>query len=46
MTAIHTSVCAAFFDVGFWNAGMPFEIASTPDSATAPDAKARAKMNA
>lgn len=45
ITAIQPRVIAAFFDVGLRNAGMPLEIASTPDSATAPDANARAKMN-
>ena len=39
MTPIHTSVAAAFFDSGRRNAGTPFEIASTPVSATAPDEK-------
>ena len=38
-TPIHTSVAAAFFDSGRRNAGTPFEIASTPVSATAPDEK-------
>ena len=38
-TPIHTSVVAAFFDSGRRNAGTPFEIASTPVSATAPDEK-------
>ena len=33
------SVLAAFFDSGRRNAGTPFEIASTPVSATAPDEK-------
>ena len=41
MSPIHISVVAAFFDSGFWNAGTPFEIASTPDSAMAPEEKAR-----
>ena len=45
MTAIHPSVWAAFLEVGLRNAGMPLEMASTPDRATAPEAKARAKMN-
>ena len=38
-TPIQTSVAAAFFDSGRRNAGTPFEIASTPVSATAPDEK-------
>ena len=38
-TPIQTSVVAAFFDSGRRNAGTPFEIASTPVSATAPDEK-------
>ena len=38
-TPIHTSVAAAFFASGRRNAGTPFEIASTPVSATAPDEK-------
>ena len=36
---IHTSVFAAFFDSGRRKAGTPFEIASTPVSATAPEEK-------
>ena len=36
-TPIHTSVVAAFFASGRRNEGTPFEIASTPVSATAPD---------
>ena len=36
---MHISVVAAFFDSGRRNAGTPFEIASTPVSATAPDEK-------
>ena len=39
------SVFAAFFDSGFWNAGTPFEIASTPESAMAPDEKARSNIS-
>ena len=42
MVAIQTNVMAAFFEVGFLKAGIPFEIASTPESATAPELKARA----
>ena len=46
MMPIHTRVVAAFFDSGRRNAGTPFEIASTPVSATAPDEKplSRTKM--
>ena len=44
MTPIHTSVVAAFFDSGRRNAGTPFEIASTPVSATAPDEKPLSRM--
>ena len=39
MNAMTISVLAAFFDSGRRNAGTPFEIASTPVSATAPDEK-------
>ena len=45
MPPIHISVVAAFLLSGFWNAGTPLETASTPDSATAPDEKARSSMN-
>ena len=45
MTPIHTSVCAAFFDSGFLNAGTPLDTASTPDSATAPEENARSSMS-
>ena len=45
ITAIHISVIDAFFDSGFLNAGMPFEIASTPVSAAQPDANARRMRN-
>ena len=34
------SVRAACLDSGFMNAGTPFEIASTPDSTTAPEENA------
>ena len=44
MTPIHTSVVAAFLLSGFLNAGTPFETASMPDSATAPDEKARSNI--
>ena len=37
-----SSVVAAFLLLGFWKAGTPFEIASTPVSAAHPDEKARA----
>ena len=37
--AIHMSVIEAFLDSGRRNAGTPFEMASTPVSATAPDEK-------
>ena len=39
MIAIHISVVAAFLDSGRRKAGTPFEIASTPVSATAPEEK-------
>src|SRR5690242_19420087 len=35
-----TSVCCAFFQAGFLNAGTPLEIASTPVTAAHPDANA------
>ncbi len=41
MIAIHTSVAAAFFDSGRRKAGTPFEMASTPVNATAPEEKPR-----
>ena len=44
-TPIHTSVVAAFFAAGRRNAGTPFEIASTPVSATAPDEKPFSSRN-
>ena len=44
MTPIQTSVVAAFLLSGFLKAGTPFEIASMPDRATAPDEKARSSM--
>ena len=40
--AIQTSVTAAFLEVGLRKAGMPLEMASTPDRATAPELNARA----
>ena len=42
---IQMSVRAAFLGSGARNAGTPFEIASTPESATAPDEKARSNAN-
>ena len=42
MTPSRSRVVAAFFDFGFWNAGTPLLIASTPVSAVVPDVKARA----
>jgi len=39
--AIQVSVVAALSDSGFLNAGMPFEIASTPVKAVQPAANAR-----
>src|SRR5258708_36375867 len=44
IVAIHVRVVAAFFDSGRRKAGTPFEIASTPVSATAPDENPRNKM--
>ena len=41
ITPITISVVAALCDSGFLNAGTPFEIASMPVRATAPDEKAR-----
>ncbi len=41
ITATQVKVIAALRDSGFRNAWMPFEIASTPLNATAPDEKAR-----
>ncbi len=46
ITATQTKVMAAFRDSGFRNAWMPFEIASTPLSATAPDENARSSKKA
>ncbi len=37
--AINPSVVAAFFDLGFLNAGTPLEMASTPVSAADPEEK-------
>ncbi len=45
IVAIAVRVVAAFFDSGRLKAGTPFEIASTPDRATAPDEKPRRRMN-
>ena len=41
MPPIHASVVAALRLFGGLNAGTPFEMASTPDSTTAPDENAR-----
>ena len=46
ITATQVKVMAAFRDSGFRNAWMPFEIASTPLSATAPDENARSSKKA
>ncbi len=43
MTPITISVVAALCDSGFLNAGTPFEMASMPVRATAPDENARRK---
>ena len=45
MIAIHTNVAEALRASGFLNAGTPLETASTPLSATAPEANAFRKMN-
>ncbi|OGL04310.1 MAG: hypothetical protein A3I03_05740 [Candidatus Rokubacteria bacterium RIFCSPLOWO2_02_FULL_68_19] len=45
MTAIHPRVIAALRDSGGLNAGMPFEMASVPVSATQPEEKARSTRN-
>ena len=45
MAAMAIRVRAALRDSGFWKAGTPSEIASTPDRATAPDEKARRRTN-
>ena len=45
MTPISRRVVAAFLLLGFWKAGTPFEIASTPVSAAQPDEKARSSRN-
>ena len=44
MIPIETSVRAALRDSGRWKAGTPLDTASTPESATAPDEKARSSM--
>ena len=41
-TPSSSSVVAAFRLLGFWKAGTPLEIASTPVSAAQPEEKARA----
>ena len=38
-------VVAAFLLLGFWNAGTPFEIASTPVRAAQPEENARSMRN-
>ena len=43
--AIIARVAAALRDFGFWNAGTPLEIASTPVSAAEPEEKPRASRN-
>ena len=45
MVATHISVIAALRDSGLRKAWMPFEIASTPLRATAPDENARMSRN-
>ena len=45
IVATHVSVIAALRDSGLRNAWIPFEIASTPLSATAPDENARSSKN-
>ena len=45
MNAVHMSVIAALRDSGLRNACTPFEIASTPLNATAPDENARISRN-
>ena len=45
MPPVHVSTVAAFFASGGRNAGTPFEIASTPDRAIAPDENARMSRN-
>ena len=44
IVAIAISVLAALCDSGLRNAGTPFEMASTPESATAPEENARSSM--
>ncbi len=46
MMAIDISVRAALRLWGFWKAGTPSAMASTPVSATAPEAKARSRIMA
>ena len=45
MTPMIASVSAAFLDCGRRNAGTPFEMASTPVSAVAPEENARSSVN-
>ena len=40
-----SNVEAAFLDLGFWNAGTPLEMASTPVRAAQPEEKARSSRN-
>ena len=42
---ISSSVVAAFLLLGFWKAGTPLEIASTPVRAAQPEEKARSSRN-
>ena len=42
MTPSSSRVVAAFFDFGFWKAGTPLLMASTPVSAVVPEVNARA----
>src|SRR3954451_21066348 len=46
MPPSNASVVAAFLLLGFWKAGTPLLIASTPVSAVQPDANARSNKNA
>ena len=46
IVATHVSVIAALRDSGLRNAWIPFEIASTPLNATAPEENARRSRNA
>ena len=46
MVPMSSRVVAALRLLGFWKAGTPFEIASTPVSAAHPDEKARSNRKA